>query len=123
LDVEYLERVLAKDRPKILVVTSSFQNPTGSTLNLEARESILRQARKAGTVIIENDIYGQLRYQGDALPTIKQLDDTGGTILLRSFSKISFPGLRVGWAVAPRAAIAAMHEAKTPRELTADSLS
>ena len=123
LDVEYLERVLAKDRPKILVVTSSFQNPTGSTLNLEARESILRQARKAGTVIIENDIYGQLRYQGDALPTIKQLDDTGGTILLRSFSKISFPGLRVGWAVAPRAVIARMLEAKHLCDLHSDQFS
>ena len=52
----------------------------------------MRQTRQAGTVLIENDIYSELRYEGESLPTIKQMDDSGDTILLRSFSKIAFPG-------------------------------
>ena len=108
---------------KRMVVTSNFQNPTGATLPREARDAILRLARNAGAVLIENDIYGQLRYEGEALPTIKQMDDTGDTILLRSFSKIAFPGLRVGWAIGPRAVIARMMEAKHLSDLHTDQLS
>jgi len=74
-------------------------------------------------VLIENDIYGQLRYHGEALPTIKQMDKTGDAILLRSFSKISFPGLRVGWTIGPRAFIARMMEAKQLADLHSDQLS
>jgi 2-aminoadipate transaminase len=123
MDTTQIERAIARDRFKALVVTSNFQNPTGATLSREARESILRQAGSAGAVIIENDIYGQLRYEGAALPTLKQMDDTGDTILLRSFSKISFPGLRVGWVTGPRAVIARMMEAKHLSDLHSDQLS
>ena len=122
MDVAQLERAVAKNRFKALVVTSNFQNPTGATVSREARESILRHAHHTGAVVIENDIYGQLRYQGEALPTIKQMDQTGDTILLRSFSKISFPGLRVGWASGPRVVIARMMEAKRLSDLHSDQL-
>ena len=54
-------------------------------------------AREAGVVVVENDIYGELRYEGEPLPPLKQLDESGDTVLLRSFSKVAFPGLRVGW--------------------------
>ncbi len=123
MDVAQLDRTVAKGRFKALVVTSNFQNPTGATLTREARAAILRQAISAGAVVIENDIYGQLRYEGAPLPTVKQMDDTGSTILLRSFSKISFPGLRVGWAIGPRAVIARMMEAKHLSDLHSDQLS
>lgn len=123
MDPARLEDVLAKERPRLLVVTSNFQNPTGATLTLEARQAILRGVRTAGVVLLENDIYGELRYEGEALPTIKQMDETGDTILLRSFSKIAFPGLRVGWAIGPRAVIARMMEAKQLSDLHTDQLS
>jgi len=123
MEIAQIERAMAKGRFRALVVTSNFQNPTGATLSREARESILHQARGAGAVIIENDIYGQLRYEGAPLPTLKQMDETGDTILLRSFSKISFPGLRVGWAMGPRAVIARMIEAKHHSDLHSDQLS
>jgi len=123
VDVAQIERATAKARFKALVVTPNFQNPTGATLDREDREAILRLGHNAGTVLIENDIYGQLRYQGQALPTIKQMDETGDGILLRSFSKISFPGLRVGWAIGPRAFIARMMEAKQLSDLHSDQLS
>ena len=57
-------------------------------------------------------LYGDLRYQGEPLPALKQLDEGGGTVLLRSFSKISFPGLRVGWAVGPKPLIDRLRQAK-----------
>ena len=123
METAQIERAIARGRFKALVVTSNFQNPTGATLSREARESILHQAGSAGAVIIENDIYGQLRYEGAPLPTLKQMDGTGDTILLRSFSKISFPGLRVGWVTGPRAVIARMTEAKHLSDLHSDQLS
>jgi 2-aminoadipate transaminase len=123
MDSAQLERALARNRFKAIVATANFQNPTGATLSREARASIPRLARSAGAVLIENDIYSQLRYEGVPLATLKQSDDTGDTILVRSFSKISFPGLRVGWAIGPRAVIARMMEAKQLSDLHSDQLS
>jgi 2-aminoadipate transaminase len=122
-DVAHVERAMAKARFKAFALTPNFQNPTGATLGREDREAMLRLVHNAGTVLIENDIYGPLRYEGEALPTIKQLDETGDAILLRSFSKISFPGLRVGWAIGPRAFLARMMEAKQLSDLHSDQLS
>ena len=75
--------------------------------------------RAAGVVLIENDTYGDLRYEGNSIPAIK----SEGTILLRSYSKIAFPGLRVGWAIGPKAVIARMTEAKQLSDLHSDQLS
>lgn len=123
MDSRHLEQALARGPVKSIVVTPNFQNPTGATLSLAGRESVLQQGRRAGAVIIENDIYGQLRYEGDRLPTIKELDQTDGTILVRSFSKISFPGLRVGWAIGPGPVIARLIEAKHLCDLHSDQIS
>ncbi|MGH7248313.1 MAG: PLP-dependent aminotransferase family protein, partial [Pseudomonadota bacterium] len=123
IDVEKLGRVLAKERPRLLIITSDFQNPTGATLPLAARRAILRLAREAGVVVVENDIYGALRYQGEALPALKRLDESGGTVLLESFSKIAFPGLRVGWVVGPSPFMARLAEAKQSCDLHTGQLS
>jgi 2-aminoadipate transaminase len=122
VDVAILERVL-HDRPRFLVVTSNFQNPTGATLPLAARRTLLDAARAAGVPVVENDAYGELRYTGQPLPALKQLDESGGTILLRSFSKISFPGLRVGWALGPKALLDRLRLAKEAADLHTDQLS
>jgi len=79
--------------------------------------------RRAGAVLIENDIYSQLRYAGSPLPTLKKLDETGDTVLLRSFSKIAFPGLRVGWMIGPRPLIARLMEARQLADLHGDQFS
>jgi 2-aminoadipate transaminase len=118
-----LEEVLEKQRPRIVIVTPSFQNPTGATLPLERRKRIVELAQRFGAVLIENDIYSELRYQGKALPTVKALDETGNTILLGSYSKVAFPGLRVGWVIAPRAVVARLAEAKQISDLHSDQLS
>jgi 2-aminoadipate transaminase len=73
--------------------------------------------------VVENDAYGELRYSGEPLPALKQLDENGGTVLLRSFSKVSFPGLRVGWAVGPKPLIDRLRQAKEASDLHTDQLS
>jgi 2-aminoadipate transaminase len=123
MEVDHLERTLAKERPKLLAVTSNFQNPTGATLPLGSRQALRKMARDAGVVIVENDTYGGLRYEGEALPTIKQLDPLDDVILLRSFSKIAFPGLRVGWVIGPHAVLSRLAEAKQWADLHTDQLS
>ncbi len=123
MDVEALEETVRRQSPRLVVVTPSFQNPTGATLALERRRRIVSLAQRYGFVLVENDIYSELRYQGKPLPTLKELDETGNTILLRSYSKISFPGLRVGWVIAPRAVVAHLAEAKQVSDLHSDQLS
>ena len=123
MDVAQLERVLERERPRFLVVTSNFENPTGATLPLLARRALLEAARRAAVPVIENDAYGEVRYRGESLPALKQLDESGGTVLLRSFSKVSFPGLRVGWAVGPKPLIDRLRNAKEATDLHTDQLS
>jgi 2-aminoadipate transaminase len=123
LDIAQLQRVLERERPRFLVVTSNFQNPTGATLPLAARRELLEAARAAKVPVVENDAYGELRYEGEPLPAIKQLDENGGTVLLRSFSKVSFPGLRVGWVVGPKPLIDRLRQAKEAADLHTDQLS
>jgi 2-aminoadipate transaminase len=123
MDMAHLERAITSERTQAVVVTSSFQNPTGATMPLEARKQLLRLAIAAGTTVVENAIYADLRYEGEAVPTIKSLDGTGHTVLLRSFSKIAFPGLRVGWIIARRALVARLADAKQWCDLHSDQLS
>ena len=120
---ETVAAVIARDKPRMLVLTPSFQNPTGATIPAAWRKAILRLTRAAGVILIENDIYGALRYEGEDQPTFKQLDDSGDSVLLRSFSKISFPGLRVGWVIGPQPLIARLTEAKQLSDLHTDQLS
>jgi 2-aminoadipate transaminase len=118
-----LERALAQAKPRMVVVTSDFQNPTGATLTAAARQAVLAMTRAAGAVLVENDIYGGLRYAGQPEPQIKRMDESGDTVLLGSFSKITFPGLRVGWVLGPRPLIARLAEAKQLADLHTDQLS
>jgi DNA-binding transcriptional MocR family regulator len=123
MDTAHLERVLERERPRFLVVTSNFQNPTGATLSLASRRALLDAARIAKVPVVENDAYGELRYQGEPLPAVKQLDEQGSTVLLRSFSKVSFPGLRVGWVVGPKPLLDRLRQAKESADLHTDQLS
>jgi len=123
LDTGHLARLFERERPRFLGVTPNFQNPTGATLPLAARRSLLEAARAAGVPVVENDAYGELRYVGDDLAPLKQLDEHGGTVLLRSFSKVSFPGLRVGWALGPKPLIDRLRQAKEACDLHTDQLS
>lgn len=100
LDLAALEDVLSRHSAKLLYVTPNFQNPTGSTLDLAARRQLLALAVKYRLPIVEDDIYGELRYDGSSLPSLKALDEKGVVIYLSSFSKVGFAGMRVGWIAA-----------------------
>jgi DNA-binding transcriptional MocR family regulator len=106
---------------KTIVLTPSFQNPTGATIPAENRRSIIALARKHGAVIIENDMYSGLAYEPVDAPRLKSLD--ADVILVGSFSKIAFPGLRCGWVIAPRPVIARLTELKQMADLHTDQLS
>ena len=123
MDIAYLEQAAARESVKLIIATSDFQNPTGATLPLGARRDLLRVARAAGAVLVENDIYGDLRYAGEPVPPLKRLDEDGGSVVVRSFSKIAFPGLRVGWVVGPKPLIDRLAEAKQLADLHSDQLS
>jgi 2-aminoadipate transaminase len=123
MDVHHVERVLQREPARMLVVTASFQNPTGTSLPEEERRRLLQVTRRSGTILVENDIYGDLVYRGGRDATIRQFDETGDALLLRSYSKLAFPGLRVGWVVGPARLIARLAEAKQVSDLHTDHLS
>ena len=103
MKLDELERVM-KNAPgqKVIYVIPNFQNPTSSTMSFEKRKGIYELACKYNGVIIEDNPYGDLRFAGESVPSIKSLDKEGRVIYVGSFSKILAPGLRVGYACAPQ---------------------
>ncbi len=87
---------------KLIYVIPNFQNPTGRTWSLERRKGLLDLAKKYDLPILEDNAYGEVRFEGERIPSIKSLDTEGRVIHLGSFSKILSPGLRVGWACADK---------------------
>lgn len=97
--LEDLERLVKAHHPKMLYVIPSFQNPTGRTLAADRRRPIAEMAEKYGMVVMEDDPYRDLRYAGEALPSIKSYDKSGWVVHMASFSKLISPGLRIGAAI------------------------
>lgn len=120
---EDFSRLMESERPRMAVLTPSFQNPTGATIPLDARRAMLEAAARAGVLLVENDLYSALRYRGDAVPAFKSLRGADDVVLLGSFSKVAFPGLRVGWVIAPRPLIRRLAEIKQATDLHTDQLS
>lgn len=123
LDLDSLERAISRQRPRLLVVTPNFQNPTGATMPELARRRLLELAQAARLPVLENDIYGDLRYRGEPLPSLKEMDRSGLVIRIKSLSKLAFPGLRVGWVLAHADVVAKLAERKQLADLHSDQLS
>ncbi len=93
-----LEALLKKDkRVKLIYLIPTFQNPAGITTSLEKRKAILAIAKKYGVVILEDNPYGELRFSGEDIPTLKSMDDEGIVLYCGSFSKVLSAGMRVGF--------------------------
>jgi DNA-binding transcriptional MocR family regulator len=97
-----LESVLERQRPKLIYTLPTFQNPSGAVMSLERRRHLLSLAHRFQVPVLEDDPYCDLRYEGDPLPSLRALDEHGYVIYFSSFSKVLFPGLRIGWVVAAR---------------------
>jgi len=104
-------------RIKFIYAIPNFQNPTGRSMSLERRQRLVELANSFGVPIVEDDPYGELRYEGEALPTLKSLDTSGCVIYLGTFSKILAPGLRLGWVVAAPEALEGLLHGKQPTDL------
>jgi 2-aminoadipate transaminase len=103
--------------PKFIYTIPSFQNPAGVTLALERRRALVRLARDRELLVLEDNPYGLLRYEGEPLPTLFSLDRGEYVIYLGTFSKILSPGLRVGWTVAPRPVLEKINLGKQAADL------
>jgi 2-aminoadipate transaminase len=123
VDPAALQTLVSRHQPKAIVLTPSFQNPTGSSIPGPQRTRMVEIVREYGVVLIENDIYSELRYDGQPEQSLKRADRTGNVVLLRSYSKVSFPGLRVGWVMAPKPLVARLAELKQTSDLHSDQLS
>lgn len=109
INIEALEKVLKEKRVKLIYLIPNFQNPTGLTTSLEKRKAALALAKQYGAVILEDNPYGDLRFDGEDLPNIKSLDLGGGSVIYsRTFSKILAPGIRVGYVSAPAEIVSKM---------------
>jgi 2-aminoadipate transaminase len=140
MPIDELEAVLDRlasegRRPKFIYTIPNFQNPGGVTMSLPRRRRLIEVARERELLVLEDNPYGLLRYEGEPLPTLYSLDASAGSggaggargggdglssdlvIYLGTFSKILSPGLRLGWAVAPRAVLEKLNLGKQGADL------
>jgi 2-aminoadipate transaminase len=120
---ETLDRLDASGRrPKFIYTVPNFHNPAGVTLSLERRQALVALAAERELLVLEDNPYGLLRYEGSALPTLRSLDDEF-VIYASTFSKILSPGVRLGWAVAPSPVLNKMNIGKQGSDLCSSSIS
>ena len=103
---EQLAALRAEGRPcKLIYTMPTFHNPAGPTATLERRKELLALAREFDTLILEDDAYGDLRFEGEFIPSLYALDDSEGVIRAGTLSKILGAGMRLGWLIAPKSLI------------------
>jgi 2-aminoadipate transaminase len=125
-------RTQMRSGPKFIYALPNFQNPSGITLSLERRHALIEVADHYGVPILEDDPYGQLRYEDEHLPSLVTLDShfrntngekySGNVIYLSTFSKTLAPGIRLGWIVAPVEVIQKLVQAKQGADLHSGTL-
>ena len=98
MDMNVLEDVLNSTKNiKLIYVIPTFQNPTGRTWSLERRRKLAELSAKYNIAVVEDNPYGELRFEGEHLPSVKSFDEAGNVLCTGSFSKIFCPGFRIGW--------------------------
>lgn len=99
--IEDLEKALAKyPETKFIYTIPDFQNPTGRTMSIERRKRLMELATQYSIPVVEDNPYGELRFEGQIMPSLKAFDTNNLVILLGTFSKILAPGMRLGWVIA-----------------------
>ncbi len=125
--IDLLEQEIAKlesegRRPKFIYVVPTFQNPAGVTLSLKRRKRLVEIAKEKELLILEDNPYGLLRFEGTELPPLYALDRDGFVLYLGTFSKILSPGIRLGWVVAPAPVLEKLNLGKQAADLCTSSL-
>ena len=114
LDLDLLESELERGpAPAFLYTIPTFQNPSGRTLSLERRQRLVALAERADLLIVEDDPYGLVRFEGEPVPTLLELAEPGRVVYSSSFSKTVAPGLRVGYLVLPPQLVGAVEAIAT----------
>ena len=109
MNIDELERALKEEpRARFIYTIPNFQNPSGITMSLEKRKKVYELCRDHNVIILEDNPYGDLRFAGEDVPSIKSLDTEGVVMYAGSFSKVISPGMRVGYAIGPKAVIQKM---------------
>ena len=115
---EMLDRLINDNpRTKMIYLIPTFQNPAGITISLEKRRALYKAAARRGVMIFEDNPYGELRFAGEEVPTIKSFDTEGIVIYASTFSKILSSGMRVGYVTAPKEVISKMVVAKQSEDV------
>lgn len=122
MDVDKVEEILKEygkkgEKIKFIYVVPDFQNPSGVTMTLERREKLLELCYEYGTIVIEDSPYRELRFEGESIPMLGAMDKRGYAFSLHTFSKILFPGTRIGWIIANKAIMDKLVMAKQPTDL------
>jgi 2-aminoadipate transaminase len=112
-----LDGILRRERVKFIYALPNFQNPSGRTMTLERRKELLEVAVRHGVPIVEDDPYGELRFEGEDIPSLQSLDQDEIVIGLGTFSKILAPGLRLAWMAIPGGLYEMFVLAKQPADL------
>ena len=103
INLEQLEHAMKTEKNvRMLYTIPNFQNPSGITMSLEKRKAVYTLAKKYGVIIVEDNPYGEIRFEGETIPNIKSFDTDGLVVYAGSFSKVLAPGLRLGYAIAPK---------------------
>jgi 2-aminoadipate transaminase len=120
---ETLERLEREGRrPKFIYTIPNFQNPAGVTMSLPRRQRLVQVAHERELLVLEDNPYGLLRYEGEPLPSLYSMDGGAFVIYLGTFSKILSPGVRVGWAAAPRPVLQKMNIGKASSDLCSSTM-
>lgn len=99
---DLLSALLKRFKPKLIYTIPDFQNPSGAVMSIGRRQELLSLAYRNQIIVLEDDAYGMLRYEGESLPPLKAMDLHGNVLYLSTFSKLLFPGFRVGWISGPQ---------------------
>ena len=123
LEARLLELRAAGERVKLLYTIPNFHNPAGVTMALDRRERLIELAHEHELLIVEDNPYGHVRFEGEPLPSLYELDQGAGWVIYAStFSKILVPGIRVGWVVAPPPVLRKMNLGKQASDLCSGTL-
>lgn len=123
MNIEKLEKALKENpRAKIIYVIPTFQNPMGITTSLEKRKAIYALAKQYGVMILEDNPYGELRFAGEDIPTIKSMDEDGIVAYSGSYSKVLSSGMRIGFLCAPSAVMSKVVVAKQVEDVHTNML-